>query len=1225
MKNPITDFNAIGIKLASPERMKEWSYGEITKPETINYRTQRSERGGLFDERIFGPEKDFECYCAKYRGIRFKGIICEKCGVEITRAIVRRERMGHIELAAPVSHIWFLRGIPSRIGLLLNLPVAELEKVIYFAAYIVTNVNESDKENLLKELDREYKSKVKSLEDKRSKDKFKELLTAAKKEIDGIKVGLILDEMTYHKYSLKYSSAFEAGIGAEAVFAMFKKLDMKKLETHLETSLEKAGAVERAKLYKRLALARAMLRSGVRPEWMFLTVIPVIPPGLRPMVALEGGRHATSDVNDLYRRVINRNNRLKKLVEIDAPEVILRNEKRILQEAVDALIDNSIRHGSTSAAMSQTQRRQLKSLADTLKGKQGLFRQNLLGKRVDYSGRSVIVVGPDLKLNQCGLPKHMALELFRPFVIAKLLEQGLAFNIRGANRLIDEGIPEVWANLEDVIKGKYVLLNRAPTLHRLGIQAFNPTLIEGNAIQVHPLVCSAFNADFDGDQMAVHVPLSDQAQAEAKELMAANKNLLKPGSGDPVVNPGLDIVLGCFWMTKYVEGEKGEGKIFATPNSAITAYDFGVVGFRAKIKVMGTDTAKYTQYEGKPFETTVGRLLFNSVLPSDFPFINADVTKKALANMVDDLITRYGIDGTPQVLDKIKAFGYRYVTKSGITWSLSDVKVPPEKKEIVKAARKEEEMILNQWQEGLLSTDEKYDKVIEIWKKVEIDIEKVVPLGLPKNGPVMDMLNSGARGSIKQVTKMVGIKGLTQGPSGRVIDFPMVPSLKEGLSPLEYFISTHGSRKGLTDTALNTAKAGYLTRRLVDVAQDVVVIDADCGEKEGIHLTVENASGIEITLGRSSRGRVMAKDVIGGDGKVVFKKGSLLGRDEAQLVEKSGATEIFVRSPLTCKTLRGVCQQCYGMDLGRGTLVAMGETVGIVAAQAIGEPGTQLTMRTFHAGGAAGEDITMGLPRVEDIFERQTPKAQAVVCKLDGFIADIKQGEKEDLIIVVLSRDPKKEKKDATDKEKEKDIKEAEHSVSFRRSPIVKIGQDVKAGDLLTNGYADIDELFKYGGIDRAQRYIISEINKIYETQGASISRKHCEVIVRQMFSRRKIKVSGDTRFSVGDIVEESELAVENARVGKLGKELAKGDNLVLGITEVALTKESFLSAASFQNTSRVLIEAAVQGATDRLYGLKENVILGRLIPAGTGFHSNRVAPEYDPEDDLPPREIIQA
>ncbi len=1217
MKNPITDFNAIGIKLASPERIKEWSFGEITKPETINYRTQRSERGGLFDERIFGPEKDFECYCGKYRGIRYKGIVCEKCGVEITRAIVRRERMGHIELAAPVSHIWFLRGIPSRIGLLLNLPVAELEKVIYFAAYIVTSVNQSEKENLLKELDREYKSKVKSLEAKGAKDKMKELLTATKKEIDSIQVGLILDEMTYHKYSLKYSSAFEANIGAEAVFEMFKKLDLKKLSTHLATSLEKAGAVERVKLYKRSALVKSLLRSGVRPEWMFLTTIPVIPPGVRPMVALEGGRHATSDVNDLYRRVINRNNRLKKLVEIDAPEVILRNEKRILQEAVDALIDNSIRHGSASAAMSQTQRRQLKSLADTLKGKQGLFRQNLLGKRVDYSGRSVIVVGPDLKLNQCGLPKHMALELFRPFVIAKLLEQGLAFNIRGANRLIDEGIPEVWGNLESVIKGKYVLLNRAPTLHRLGIQAFNPTLIEGNAIQVHPLVCAAFNADFDGDQMAVHVPLSDEAQAEARELMAANKNLLKPGSGDPVVNPGQDIVLGCYWMTKIIEGEKGEGKIFPTPNAAITAYDFGVVGFRAKIKVLGTESEKYKQYEGKPFETTVGRLLFNSVLPKDFPFINKEVVKKDLANAVDDLITRYGIDGTPDALDKIKAFGYRYVTKSGVTWSISDVKVPPEKKEIVKAARKLEEEVGKQYHEGLLSAEEKYRKVIEIWSQVQTAIEKVVPNGLPKDGPVMDMITSGARGSIKQVSLMVGMKGLTQGPSGRIIDFPMVPSLKEGLSPLEYFISTHGSRKGLTDTALNTAKAGYLTRRLVDVAQDVVVIEEDCGEKEGIRLTKENASGIEITLARSTRGRVLAKDASDKSGKVIFKKGSLLGRDEAQVLEKSGVEEAWVRSPLQCKTLRGVCQKCYGMDLGRGVLVAMGETVGIVAAQAIGEPGTQLTMRTFHAGGAAGEDITMGLPRVEDIFERQTPKAQAVVAKLDGVIADIKRGEKDDLILVILG--------DAEGKGT-KEKKEVEHSVSFRRSPIVKVGAEVKAGDLLTDGYADIDELFKYGGIDRAQRYIISEINKIYETQGASIARKHCEVIVRQMFSRRKIKHIGDSRFSIGDIVEESELSVENIRIKAEGGEEAKGDHLVLGITEVALTKESFLSAASFQNTSRVLIEAAVQGAVDRLYGLKENVILGRLIPAGTGFHTNRVEPEYDEEEDnLPPREIIQA
>jgi DNA-directed RNA polymerase subunit beta' len=987
-----------------------------------------------------------------------------------------------------------------------------------------------------------------------------------------------------------------------------KNLDLQKLAESLEKIIEKKNeTAAREKIEKRLQLVRSFIMSDQRPEWMFLTAIPVIPPALRPMVPLEGGRFATSDVNDLYRRVISRNNRLRKLIEIDAPEVILRNEKRILQEAVDALIDNSIRHGSSSAAMSQTQRRQLKSLADTLKGKAGLFRQNLLGKRVDYSGRSVIVVGPDLKLNQCGLPKHMALELFRPFVIAKLLEQGLAFNIRGANRLIDEGIPEVWANLEQVIEGKYVLLNRAPTLHRLGIQAFNPTLIEGNAIQVHPLVCAAFNADFDGDQMAVHVPLSDEAQAEAREFMAANKNLLKPGSGDPVVNPGQDIVLGCYWMTKQVAGSVGEGKYFPTPNNAITAYDFGLVGFRAKIMVMGTDSPKYAVYEGKIFETTVGRLLFNSVLPKDFPYINKEITKKDLANMVDDLITRYGIDGTPDVLDKIKAFGYRYVTKSGVTWSISDVKVPEVKKEIVAQGRKDELEVLNQFNDGLLSEEEKYRKVIEIWERVKGDVEKRVPDGLQKDGPVMDMINSGARGSLKQVAMMAGMKGLIISPSGRTIDFPVIPSLKEGLSPLEYFITTHGSRKGLTDTALNTAKAGYLTRRLVDVSQDVIVIEEDCGEKEGIRMTAENASGIDITLARNIRGRVVAKDVEL-NGKVYVKKGTLVGRDHALEIEKAGVKEVFVFSPLACKTLRGVCQKCYGFDLGRGRQVALGETVGIVAAQAIGEPGTQLTMRTFHSGGAAGEDITMGLPRVEDIFERQTPKAQAVVSKIDGVVTDIRRGEKDEQVIVVLGEAAGK---------KTGENKEVEHGVSFRRSPIVKIGQEITAGDMLTDGYADIEELFKYGGIDRSQRYIISEINKIYETQGASISRKHLEIIVRQMFSRRKIKIAGDSQFSVGDIVEESELLEENAIMKKEGKEEAKGEPLVLGITEVALTKESWMSSASFQNTSRVLIEAAIQGRSDKLHGLKENVILGRLIPAGTGHPANRVEPVYDEEEEI--------
>ncbi len=1202
MKEPQNDFNAMTMALASPEVMRAWSYGEVTKPETINYRTQRSERGGLFDERIFGPEKDFECYCGKYKGIRYRGIVCEKCGVEITRSVVRRERMGHIELAAPVSHIWFLRGVPSRIGLLLNTPMADIERVIYFAAYMITSVSEEQKKGLLDELDREYKSRVKSLTDQRAKDRIKEALTAAKKEIESLAIGLVMDELTYHKYSLKYSSAFEAAIGAEAIYELFKKMNIADYKKAVEERLEKANATDRPKLYKRLSLIKAMLRSGVRPEWMFLTVLPVIPPGVRPMVALEGGRHATSDVNDLYRRVINRNNRLKKLLEIDAPEVILRNEKRILQEAVDALIDNSIRHSTASQAASPARKRELKSLADMLKGKGGLFRQNLLGKRVDYSGRSVIVVGPDLKLHQCGLPKHMALELFRPFVIAKLIEQGLAFNIRGANRLIDDGIPEVWANLEEVIKGKYVLLNRAPTLHRLGIQAFQPILIEGNAIQVHPLVTPAFNADFDGDQMAVHVPLSDEAQAEARELMASNKNLLKPGSGDPVVNPSQDIVLGCYWMTKIINGDKGEGKIFPSPNSAITAYDFNIVGFRAKIVVMPSSSPKYAMFGGKPFETTAGRLLFNSVLPKDFPYINKEITKKDLSNLVDDLLTKYGVDATPDVLDKVKAFGYKYVTKSGITWSLSDVNVPPEKDAILAEAYRNEQVIFEQYNEGLLSTEEKYDGVIAIWREVENAIQRVVPAGLPKDGPVVDMITSGARGSIGQVTKMVGMKGLTQGPSGRIIDFPMIPSLKEGLTPLEYFLSTHGSRKGMTDTALNTAKAGYLTRRLVDVAQDFIVSEADCGDRSGIALSKENAGGIEIPLSRLLRGRVAAKDIVTPDGTVVFKKGTLLGRDEAIAADKAGVLSANVRSPLTCKVLRGVCQQCYGMDLGRGRLVALGETVGIVAAQAIGEPGTQLTMRTFHAGGAVGEDITMGLPRVEDVFERQTPKAEAAVAKFDGVVAEIRRGDKEDLVIVVVGEGGKKGKN------------EAEHSVSYRRQPKVKVGDTVVAGQIMTDGYADIETLFKYGGKMAAERYIISEINRIYETQGVSTSRKHLEIMVRQMFSRMRVRNPGDTRFSPSDTVEEAELVDENNAVIAKGGEPAVAERIVLGITDIALTKESFLSAASFQSTSRVLIQAAVEGATDHLRGLKENVILGRLIPAGTGFWSNEIEPAEQEE-----------
>jgi DNA-directed RNA polymerase subunit beta' len=1190
------DFDYITLKLASPDRILQWSYGEITKPETINYRTGRSERGGLFDERIFGPEKDYECYCGKYRRIRYKDIVCEKCGVEVTLSIVRRERMGHIDLASPVAHIWFLRGVPSRMSIFLNISLTDLEKVIYFAGYIVTRANEDEKEKILRNIETEYKQKVKMANDDETREKLKLVLASTKKEIADIYEGKVFNEIAFHHFSLKYGTCFEAGIGAEAIYTIFKNTDLLKLKEKTEKMIEKAGAGEREKLDKRLGLIRSMLVSDVRPEWMFMTRIPVIPPALRPMVALEGGRHATSDINDLYRRVINRNNRLKKLKEIGAPDVILRNEKRILQEAVDALIDNSIAKQNDSQAVSQSQKRALKSLADNLKSKQGLFRQNLLGKRVDYSARSVIVVGPALKLSQCGLPKQMALELFRPFVIAKLIAREFAFNIRGANKLIEEGVPEVWAILEEVIAGKRVLLNRAPTLHRLGIQAFEPVLIEGNAIQLHPLVCTAFNADFDGDQMAVYLPLSEEAQTEARDLIASNKNLLKPASGDPIVSAKLlDIALGCYWMTKAVEGEKGEGKAFSSPNDAITAMDFDLVGYRSKIKVLPTDTPKYAKFGGKLFETTVGRLLFNAILPSDFPYLNEEMTQKRLSSLIEEIIFTYGIDGTPAVLDKIKNFGYKYATISGVTWSIDNVHVPEGKPALVLAGRAREEEATQQFNEGLLSEEERYKKVLEIWEQTKLDIEKLIPATLDTKGSVYDMVTSGARGTMGNITQMAGMKGLIQNNQGRTIEFPIIPSYKEGFSPMDYFISTHGSRKGLSDTALNTAKAGYLTRRLVDVAQDMMITEDDCGTKEGKWLTKENISGIEIPLSKNLRGRVVAQDIKDAEGVTLYKRGFLITKEEAKKIEALGVQKVFVRSPLTCKTIHGICQQCYGLDLGRNHLVNIGEAVGIVAAQAIGEPGTQLTLRTFHAGGLAGVDITAGLPRVEEIFERRSNlKSPAIVSKTDGQVTDIIQVDNQKLIKVL------------SDSKVDGKSNEVEYVVAPRRLPIVAVGDSVHKGQLLTDGSADINEIFKYGTKDLAEEYIIREINKVYELQGASISRKHLEIIIRLMFSRKKIKNSGTTSFSIGEDVEAIELSEENARVLAEGGEEAKADTIILGITNVALTTKSWLSAASFQNTNRVLIANAMRGGVDKLRGLKENVIIGRLIPAGTGFRAKK-------------------
>jgi DNA-directed RNA polymerase subunit beta' len=1191
-----SDWDALKLSLASPERILSWSRGEITKPETINYRTQRSEKHGLFDEKIFGPERDYECYCGKYKGIRYKGIVCDKCGVEITRSIVRRERMGHIELVTPVAHIWFLRSMPSRMALILGIPSADLEKVVYFAGYIVTKVAEDVKKRMLAELENEYKTKHKASATDTERDALKEKMTVAKTEIESVVVGKVFDEIQYHRFSVRYGTLFEAKIGAEAIYDLFRSLKLDELKVRLEERYPKAAAAEREKLAKRISLVTAMIAANIRPEWMFLTKIPVIPPALRPMVALEGGRHATSDVNDLYRRVINRNNRLKKLLDIHAPEVILRNEKRILQEAVDALMDNSIRKGGAAGgAMTPAQRRPLKSLADYLKGKQGYFRQNLLGKRVDYSGRSVIVVGPDLELDECGLPKHMALELFRPFVIAGLLDRELAFNIRGAGRLIEDGVAEVWEILEEAIMGKHVLLNRAPTLHRQGIQAFRPRLIEGDAIQLHPLVCPAFNADFDGDQMAIHVPLSEEAQWEAANVMSANKNILKPGSGEMIVmtQKPLDIVLGTYWLTKSMPDSKGEGTYFQSPNAAILAHEFGAVDLRAAIHVLPVaGKAKYSVMGDGIFETTVGRLLFNTVLPADYPYVNDAISKKVITGIMSDCIDRYGIDSIPGIVNKVKRFGFEYATKSGVTWSLDDVSVPEGKDPIVAAARTKVAKIEGDFKDGLLSHEEKRRMVIEVWHATKTEVENLVEAALDPKGSVHDMVRSGARGSIGNLTQMAGMKGLIQNTAGETIEVPIVSSMTEGLNPVEYFMSTHGARKGLTDTALGTARAGYLTRRLFDVAQDSIITEKDCATKRGITINRVSASGIKIDFGEAVRGRTLAAEVAG------IKKGTYIGASDSLIIAADETVmSVSVRSPMSCETRYGICGICYGMDLSSQQPVDLGEAVGTVAAQAIGEPGTQLTMRTFHAGGTAsvGGDITSGLPRIEEVFEKRSPKNSAAVSKFDGLVVEIREQGRDKVLVVTPEKGQGK-----------KDGSNTEYLLAYPRQALVSEGEAVKKGKLLSDGSADLDELFEHAGRAIVQEYIIAETSKIYELQGASVSRKHLEVIVKRMFANAKITETGDSDYSVGDVVEHWEFEEEVKAMEEEGKIAPKAKEMVLGIKTSALSRRSFLSAASFEQTTKILIDASLRGSVDTLRGLKENVILGRLIPAGTGFAGSK-------------------
>ena len=1204
MSLKVSDFKSIRLKLASPEDILGWSFGEVTKSETINYRTQRPEKDGLFCEKIFGPEKDWECYCGKYRKIRFKGIICDKCGVEVTRSIVRRERMGHIKLAVPVTHIWFLKGLPSKIGTLLDVPLNQLEKVAYFASYIVMSVNEELKEKKLQEVTKDYTTKSKQESDVKIKEQLKASFDKAKDELKNLVPLQVFSESEYYDLSLKYGEIFKAGIGGEALRDVVLGVNLQKMEKELEAALAKTTqALVKTKILKRYKLVQGFLKSGIAPSWMFLTVLPVMPPDLRPMVQLDGGRYASSDLNDLYRRIINRNNRLKKLIELNAPEVITRNEKRMLQESVDALIDNSARKGQ--AVMATTgQKRQLRSLADMLKGKTGRFRQNLLGKRVDYSGRSVIVVGPELKLNECGLPKKMALELFKPFVIHDIIERGMAHNIRGAGHLIEEASDAVWEILEDVIKDKHVLLNRAPTLHRLGIQAFKPILIEGMAIRIHPMVCSAFNADFDGDQMAVHVPITDEAQKEARELMLSSKNLLKPATGEPITNPTQDIVLGCYFLTSLQDDAKGSGKIFSSKNEAILAYDFGHIAINASVKVLLKPEDR--EDKGEPYiETSAGRIIFNWALGEpDLKFVNRELNKKDLEVLVADIIDQFGVEATVRVLDIMKKLGFEYASRSGISWGMSDLNVVSQKPLIIAQSEKEVVAVAEQYQNGLLTDEERYHKVIEIWTKAKAEVGRHVPGSLKKYGSVYSILRSKARGTEGQLVQMAGMKGPVVNPSGEIIELPIKKSYKEGLGILEYFISTHGARKGTADTALRTASAGYLTRKLVDVAKDVIVKDEDCKDTKGGVMLKADSKAIGQNFAQRIFGRSTLEDIVVGK-EVLVAAGDVITKKDAKRIDEAGIEQVRVRSVLACKSDGGVCQKCYGYDLGTNQLVRFGSPVGIVAAQAIGEPGTQLTMRTFHVGGVAGGgDITQGLPRVEEIFEMRTPKGKAIISEVDGKVIDIESdGKFKNVRVEVSDADFEAEaeagKKHKVEKSKEKQF--VEYAIPAFTALWVAKGDKVEKGMQLCEGHLDMGEILKVSGIKAVERYIISEVQKIYTSEGAYISDKHIEVIVRKMFSRVKIKEPGDTNLIMGDIIEKETFKQANKALAESG-EKATASQILLGITRIALTTESFLSAASFQETTRVLINASIIGKYDKLKGLKENVIIGKLIPAGTGY-----------------------
>jgi DNA-directed RNA polymerase subunit beta' len=1419
----VNDFNAVRISLASPEQVRSWSYGEVTKPETINYRTLKPEKDGLFCEKIFGPQKDFECYCGKYKRVRYKGIVCDKCGVEVARSKVRRERMGHIELASPVAHIWFVKGTPSRLGLLLDISPRNLERVLYFAQYIITQVDESAKkralEHLKEEMEKEQSTRekgwaemlesveskrdaavqeltdrreaeLKSLEDERlasadalmksavdlekklAKDVGKEQKAAvewdgavivpagetvtdahvdalkatvqehvaaqeedfnrrradvelvadaaikekqdtAASEIDPLRQKIeeertavrsqyteefkeleelrdpaemlnapnstgkvrLLTDADYKRLSDKYGNVFNAAMGADALLTILQGVDMEKMRAKLQLEMQSTSGQKRKQATKRLRVVEALRKSGNKANWMVLTALPVLPPDLRPMVQLDGGRFATSDLNDLYRRVINRNNRLKRLLELGAPEIIIRNEKRMLQEAVDSLIDN----GRRGRAVAGTGNHKLKSLSDMLKGKQGRFRQNLLGKRVDYSGRSVIVVGPELKLHQCGLPKRMALELFKPFVMHALVDRGLAHNIKSAKRIVERARPEVWDVLDEVIKTRPVLLNRAPTLHRLGIQAFEPVLVEGSAIQIHPLVCLAFNADFDGDQMAVHVPLSREAVAEARQVMLSTKNLLSPSSGDPMVAPRLDIVLGCYYMTAIREGATGEYTpggptghgTYGSFQEAILAHELGLLELQARICVRDRRT------ENELIETTVGRILFNEALPDEIPFVNELLDSRTLKSVVQNCYTTIGMDATSEVVDRIKNIGFHYATRSGVTMSVSEIKVPEEKQAIVGEAEKSIQAVNEQYQMGLITEQERYDATVDVWNTATEDVTAVIQKRLPEYGSVFLMATSGAKGNIAQIRQMAGMRGLMSDPSGRIIELPIKSNFREGLSVLEYFISTHGARKGLADTALRTADSGYLTRRLIDVAQDVITLEDDCGTLAGVWLTEPQDKAVLESLRERIIGRFAASTMADpASGEVIVERNEEITAAKADALLAAGHERVHVRSALTCAAVRGICALCYGISPATGLIVTPKQAVGIVAAQSIGEPGTQLTMRTFHTGGVyvAGGEITTGLPRVTELFEARVPKNKAIISEIDGVVEVSRESDVRHIRVVsselysdrydlpkgvevlvkegqqvesgtVLARSPEPageeegaKKKSSRSKKADKtdslvtqviarlpgrvtidksnrisilyeEREEREYAVPAAGRVRVEPGEYIRAGQQLTDGPLDPQDILRIQGPEAVQLYLVEEVQKVYRNQGVNINDKHIEVIVRQMMRKVIIDSPGDTTMLPGEYIDRFEYEEANKKVFAEGGEPATAVPVLLGVTKASLNTSSFLAAASFQETTRVLTEAAISGKTDHLMGLKENVIIGKLIPARATI-------------DLPPRPV---